>query len=137
MSDYLPSKKHGQFTATPLHEQEHDLKCPCIDIPGPGKFEGNDSLIVSKFLYNYTLDGFQDEQYGSVTEPSFIWEALIVIDWGMFPGEGYDPLMDILKPAYIVWEDSHGFFSYVGYDTEEEARNQYMINLAAYESYYS
>lgn len=30
MVDYLPSRKHGQFTATLKHEYQHDLNCPCM-----------------------------------------------------------------------------------------------------------
>lgn len=87
------------------------------DIPGPGKFEGNKSLAISKYLYSIVQDGTQDEQFGSVEDS--LWEALIDAD----------------EVGYIVTEDNLGFFSYTEYPTVEEARSKYMADLAAYESH--
>lgn len=28
--EFYPSKRHGQFTATPYHERRHDELCPCM-----------------------------------------------------------------------------------------------------------
>lgn len=52
--DYLPSVRHGQFTATPEHERNHDKDCPCIkeDLK-PLTSEGADSL---KSLINTLMD---------------------------------------------------------------------------------
>jgi hypothetical protein len=95
---------------------------------GPGKFEGNASLEISEYLYMETLQGSYEEAYGSVTEPPFFWQALVFADASLIPD---------MKPAYIVVEDSFGFFSYHGFDTEEAARSRFMADLAAYESHYA
>lgn len=100
------------------------------DYNWPGKYEGTENQRVAEYLNTLALDGNFEEQYGSVVEPPFIWEALMLIDKPnaeAFLGEPMDW-------AYIIWEDEHGFFSYIGFDTEEEARSKYMANLAAYES---
>ena len=35
--NYLPSKKHGQFDAEPVHERRHDRECPCMSyVKTPG-----------------------------------------------------------------------------------------------------
>lgn len=94
--------------------------------PGPGKFEGNESLEVSEYLYDIIGDSMQDDEIGDVE--SFGWHALIT-DIPSFRST-LDPLQNELyemknvefQPAYIVLEDNDGFFTYRGFDSNDEAR---------------
>jgi|ERR1035437_5059697 hypothetical protein len=73
------------------------------DIPGPGRFEGNDSLAVSEYL----ADIDADRETGSIE------------DWGYWYGLIFQAKMDekfLPAVAYIVWEDNYGFFSYSSYE---------------------
>lgn len=95
--------------------------------PGPGKFEGNESLEVSEMLYAIIGDGMQDDEIGDVE--SFGWHALITDADKNIPDDHW-PMQDKetgkvieLQPAYIVLEDSSGFFSYRGFDLNTQARN--------------
>jgi hypothetical protein len=94
--------------------------------PGPGKFEGNESLEVSEMLYSIIGDGMQDDEIGDVE--SFGWHALITDADKNIPDDFW-PLQDEsgkvieVQPAYIVLEDNYGFFSYRGFDLNTQARN--------------
>ena len=46
--------------------------------PGPGKFEGNDSLEMSEVLYAWVQNGLVDDQTGEVDGPAG-WHALIKV----------------------------------------------------------
>lgn len=100
--------------------------------PGPGKFEGNESLEISEFLYIMapsdtlgTIDEFGwhglvdgiDDIFKTINENPFILEMreLDLID-------DDDSVIRDIKPAYIVDEDSNGFFTYTGFDSNEAAR---------------
>jgi len=96
--------------------------------PGPGKFEGNESIEVAEYLYEWT--DAVNEQFGSVTENGF-WEGLHI----SFKEE-YEDLPE-LKPAYIVREDDQGFFTYEEFETADAAESKYYADLAAYESHYA
>lgn len=85
--------------------------------PGPGKFEGNESLEVSEYLYDIVGDSMQDDEIGDVE--TFGWYALITDADENLPLERF-PLPG-LKPAYIVVEDSNGFFSYTEFDLKTQA----------------
>lgn len=107
------------------------------DIPGPGKFEGNKSLMVAEYLQEIAMNGFTDEQFGSVSENG-IWEALIFIDVPNTIGaEKGRELFEKIKPAYIITEDNQGFFTYHEFKSQDDARARYFADLAAYESYYA
>lgn len=110
---------------------------PDNDIPGPGKFEANASVAVSEYLYGIVQDSGCVEQYGSVDENGWsglIYTGFIVkLDKDLSP-EGFELGFD-LKPAYLVFEDSNGFFTYTEFDTEKDAFSKYLADLAAYESY--
>lgn len=95
-------------------EADGDIKLVPTDIPSPGKFELNDDLNVSEYLYGVVQDGAVVEQYGSVDEQG--WHGLIdtklVIDTDtQINPEGWFAL-NVLKPAYIVEETDQGFFIY-------------------------
>lgn len=86
--------------------------------PGPGKFEGNKSEEVAESLYDMSSD--PDEEYGTVQ--GFGWYGLIkrdsslpVINW---------PENNIA--AYIVKEDSQGFFTYTGYEKLGDALSDWL-----------
>lgn len=104
--------------------------------PGPGKFEGNESLEVAEFLNDIAGSGMTDDQIGDVE--SFGWHALITdLDWFKTRDDlqGYSNsgmtwdelgnLKDALKPAYIVLEDNNGFFTYREFDSNDEARAEW------------
>lgn len=96
--------------------------------PGPGKFEGNESLETAQALYEITGYRGEDESFGSVDENGR-WVAIIV--------NGFLPDENLTAAAYIVEEDSNGFFTYTEYETSEAAWEAYFADLAAYESYYA
>ena len=62
----------------------------------PGKFEGCGDQRLGERLYNCTLNGWCDDEFGSVCEAG--WHGLI-----------YRPKR---KVSYHVYEDSLGFFDY-------------------------
>lgn len=86
--------------------------------PGPGKFEGNESLEVSEYLYAIVGDGMQDDEIGDVQ--SFGWHALITDADKKIPLD-FVTIRDV-QPAYIVLEDNNGFFSYRGFELNTLAR---------------
>lgn len=88
--------------------------------PGPGKFEGNDSLEVSEYLYETVMSGLFDDEIGEAE--FFGWHALITDIDKDDPLDKW-PLTPDLKPAYIVVQDSFGFFTYKGFDLNTQARN--------------
>jgi hypothetical protein len=96
--------------------------------PGAGKFEGNESLEVSEYLYETTMNGLVDDEIGDVE--SFGWHALVTgIDddldlLDVITGNIPDNLVD-LKPAYIVSEDNNGFFTYGEFESSDEARAEW------------
>lgn len=120
--------------------------------PRPGKFEGNESLEVSEFLYSLTQDGFIKDELGDVEE--FGWYGIIDMlpdyvsemsdeefmrleeSWpAPCPDCGRNPLLERppfgrgchnrVLPAYIVRQDNNGFFTYTGYDSNESARKEW------------
>lgn len=70
-------------------------------IPGPGKFEGCYDLRIAEALNEGTLEGWCDEQTGSIDENGY-WVGLV--------------------GRFIVSEDSQGFFDYEAHDSEITAR---------------
>lgn len=66
---------------------------------GPGKFEGNENPGLASRLYDCTVDGWCDDQRGSVDEGG--WYGLL--------------------GRFIVTEDDRGFFSYEKFQNEREA----------------
>lgn len=88
------------------------------DTKWPGKFEGNIHQGLARYLHELSMDGQYWEQTGTTTEPPFVWQALMEID---VENAVEFPFYDQLQRGYIITEDEHGFFSYVGYDTFDEA----------------
>lgn len=90
--------------------------------PGPGKFEGNESLEVSEYLYDIIGDGMQDDEIGDAE--FFGWHALITDADKNIPLD-HVTVKDV-KPAYIVVEDSYGFFTYREFDLNTQARRAWL-----------
>lgn len=101
--------------------------------PGPGKFEGNDSLEISEFLYSIDpcdelgeVEGFG--YYALIDELDTMFDRIRsgldeLIGLHLFDAEG--SFIDDIKPAYIVNEDNNGFFTYTGYASNAEARKEW------------
>lgn len=106
------------------HMREHEF----TDKPGPGKYEGNESLAVSEYLD--TLCGETQPEFFGDTEEYGYWVALLdtrdiatnmtsdSTDWGQ-------ALVGKIKPAYVVSVNGQGFFEYKAFDSFEEARAKY------------
>lgn len=79
--------------------------------PGPGKFEGNESLEIATALYEIGLAGdFEDDLY---TDDGYL---NLVFDGGE----------DALNaPAYITKEAEDGSFTYIAYTDVEAARDEW------------
>ena len=75
----------------------------------PGKFEGNESRLIARVLYDLCGVSGYDEQCGDVQELG--WYAL-------FRGKKY---------GFIVYEDNNGFFDYTIYDSVREAEQDWRI----------
>jgi hypothetical protein len=86
--------------------------------PGPGRFEGNESLEVSEYLDEMAGISLFDDQVGEVD--TFGWYALFT-DVDKDPLDHWPNNPD-LKPAYIVDVDGNGFFSYRGFELNTQAR---------------
>jgi len=91
------------------------------DRPGPGKFEGNESLAVSEALYEIVNDGFADGEIGDVSTYG-IWYGLIREP---LVGNREARYVVLTALAYIVNEDEHGFFGYTAYDSLAEAEHDW------------
>ena len=92
------------------------------DKPGPGKFEGNESLSLSEKLHEMVMDGWTNEELGDVQ--SFGWYGLLI---SPFSNEDKDIPFDkvIPGPSYIVHKDNNGFFDYTEFANEESARSSW------------
>jgi len=73
----------------------------------PGKFEGCVDDRLAEVLYSISMSGGCDADCGDAE--NFGWFGLIIHR----------------KHAYIVSEDSQGFFDYAYYETKEEAQKEY------------
>lgn len=89
--------------------------------PGPGKFEGNESLEIAEALYNLINESWQNDDFGSAVDGPY-WEALLL---NVTPIGGH-------TRSYIVTEDSQGFFRYYEYATPKEAEEQYDSDIQHY-----
>ena len=92
--------------------------------PGPGKFEGNDSLEMSEVLFAWVQNGLVDEQTGEVDGPVG-WHALIKVADG---DEAYAQMIEADNDAVtsveigiLVHEDNNGFFTYELYESFDSA----------------
>lgn len=103
------------------HMRDHEFS----NKPGPGKFEYCENEEAANYLYELSVDGQCKEQFGSVTESPFIWEGLLILNFLVPANKG------VTKGAYVIWENESGFFCYKGFDTEEEARAEYLTDLEA------
>lgn len=86
----------------------------------PGKFEGNPCHVLAEHLYELTMDGMLAEETGEVDGP-IGWNGLLLTG----------------DRAFIVHEDSQGFFDYQEYDSERDARiawSELETEASAYES---
>lgn len=91
--------------------------------PGPGRYEGNESLELSQILDQTPPDdSFGDSSSGNG------WVGLIKLPMDL---EGIPS--ELIKPAFVVTEDTNGFFDYVGYDTIEEAEAKFEAMRPVYE----
>lgn len=88
--------------------------------PGPGKFEGNESLEISELLHDIVSDGWFDDQLGDVE--TFGWHALITDVKALSHYDMHWPIKDV-KDAYIVSEDNYGFFTYKEFELKTHAWN--------------
>ena len=86
--------------------------------PGPGKFEACGDSRLADVLYGITLESGCVEEIGSVDELG--WYGII---------ENRDH-------AYIVEEDSQGFFDYTRYDTIRAAHTVFSKLWDMYDEYY-
>jgi hypothetical protein len=92
------------------------------DRPGPGKFEGNESLAVSEELYRIVNEGFTDQEVGDVSTYG-IWYGLIKKPSDSWVSGGQTHLDDT---TYIVSEDEQGFFGYTAYASSDEAAHDWL-----------
>jgi hypothetical protein len=93
------------------------------DKPGPGKFEGNESLSLSEKLHEMTLDGWCTDELGDVQH--FGWYGLLI---SPFSNEDEKDIpFDKVEsgPSYIVHEDNNGFFDYTEFANEQIARDMW------------
>lgn len=81
----------------------------------PGKFEGNQSQLVARVVYNNTLDGCCE-------------------DVGEADGFGYYARIEGKQHTFILSEDSQGFVYVTWYDKQEGAKKWGAI-LSAYETF--
>ncbi len=87
--------------------------------PGPGKFEACESLEIAEFLLGIELDGGENDSIGDVE--TFGFQSLI-LDANEAPYDLSNRGPDGLQAAYITLEDHYGFYTYVGFDSNEEAK---------------
>jgi hypothetical protein len=87
--------------------------------PVPGKFEGNESLEIAEFLFDIELDGGAYDDMGDVETFGFHSLHLSVNDFNHYISHEVSKLV---KPAYITWEDNNGFFTYIEFDSNAEAK---------------
>jgi len=93
------------------------------DKPGPGKFEANESEVLSEELYKITMEDGCDETIGdghwfgiirNIDKPNM--EAFLVSELHH----------DIeVNWHYIVDEDEQGFFTYKGYNDLDEVNAEW------------
>lgn len=76
----------------------------------PGKFEGCADERLGRVLYDISLEGGCNEDLGDV-EGGFGWYGLVLSR----------------KRAYIVCEDSNGFFTYDAYPTHTAAQDAWAM----------
>ena len=85
------------------------------DKPGLGKFEGNRSLSESETLHEMSLEGGLDAEAGGAEDG--YWVGLVI--------RGSDD--HLASPAYVLTEDSHGFFDVRPFYTRVEAEAVYAM----------
>lgn len=92
--------------------------------PGPGKFEGNESLELSEILYAWTQNGLLDDQVGGVDELG--WHGYVYIADG---DEAFDQVREaapevVTSPelGFVLHEDGNGFFTYEVFESSGSAR---------------
>lgn len=96
--------------------------------PGPGKFEANDSLEISEYLHDISLNGWQDASLGDVEGFGF-YELITNANRRVGAPQG-------TKAAYICHEDNNGFYTYHEFDTNDEARIIWRTDVeGAYEEF--
>jgi hypothetical protein len=83
--------------------------------PGPGKFEGCHDKRIARVLYDIAGMSGCDEDIGSVQELG--WFGLIIQR----------------NHAYIISEDSQGFFDYTYFDSVQDAREAYNRIVSEYD----
>jgi hypothetical protein len=91
--------------------------------PGPGKFQANDILEIAEALQDICSNGAMDDMFGD-NSAGLGWYALIIRDQRDEIPVG-DLAAYLTSPAYIVEEDTSGFFTYEEFDTIEAAKNRF------------
>ena len=92
----------------------------------PGKFEGNSDPEVAEYLYERSMNGWQSEEKGESDYSG--WHCLFLFDNEQRNLDPLDVSLDVidrLQTAYVCTEDSQGFWTCEGFDSEEEARSYY------------
>ena len=87
------------------------------DKPGPGKFEDNRSGRESRALHALANMGLCDAEAGGVEDG--YWVGLVI------PGTD-----ELASPAYVLTEDSQGFFTVRPFETRIEAEAVYAMFVA-------
>jgi hypothetical protein len=94
----------------------------------PGKFEGNADQAMAQYLYQLSMNNWQDEDKGESDYSG--WHSLFI-----FYGKPQPPIITVddavmvpahpLKQAYVCTEDANGFFTCIAFETVNGARKYY------------
>jgi hypothetical protein len=95
------------------------------NVPMPGKFEGNADPELAEFLYERSMQGWQDADKGESDYGG--WYCLFIFEGtDVKVAEADDRgILARLGNAYVCHEDSNGFWTCSVFDTAEEARRDY------------
>ena len=74
----------------------------------PGKFEACANEDLARELFDITLDGFANDDFGDVEENG-----------------AFSLILDFNGRSYITMEDSQGLFKYWEYDSAEDAEREF------------
>ena len=85
-----------------------------------GKFEASKDPIVGEYLYECSLAEFLDDEFGSSSYGNG-WRGLLIIDREQTPEFG-GLTTPKLADAYILFEDTNGFFTYEEFKNAMEAK---------------
>jgi hypothetical protein len=90
----------------------------------PGKFEGNSDPEMAEYLYERSMNGWQNEDKGESDYSG--WHCLFIFDDEQLPTDiGNAEIVKRLGRAYVCTEDNFGFWTCQVFDSSEEARTYY------------